>query len=85
MATAIDEAEKLEFEALRLCVKAGNTRKAELWREALRLYQDALKLNPDSVNAWIGCYTCYRELGDNEKAQECLKKAEALQKKLQGK
>ena len=39
------------------------------YSSAIKLYDEAIKLNPDSYNAYLYRSRCYHKLGDEAKAQ----------------
>ncbi len=54
------------------------------YREAVRQFEKALKVNPEDANTYYYLGNCYGYLGDKQKAEECLEKAVELDPELKG-
>jgi tetratricopeptide (TPR) repeat protein len=53
--------------------------KRGLWKEALAAYQESLRVNPGSAQAYLNLGFVYYELGYDREAQEAFNKASMLQ------
>jgi tetratricopeptide (TPR) repeat protein len=53
--------------------------KKGLWKEALAAYQESLRVNPGSAQAYLNLGFVYYELGYDREAQEAFDKASKLQ------
>ena len=64
--------------AYQLCVKADALRLANLHREAVSRYLNAILIDRDNADSYYGLGICYKQLNNLEKAIEALEKARKL-------
>jgi tetratricopeptide (TPR) repeat protein len=70
----ISERSPDEWFALALDYEADRANR-KTWAEAIRAYENALRLEPQRVEALLNCGTLYYEQGNFEKAADCFRRA----------